>query len=115
VALSQPTTTVGVSPIGDPGTTYFDVLFSPSGSLMYTPGGIVCLWVRDPEKTPHPRIDFGPPAVADGKNAYDAAGEQALVTVYTHTGAIATHPPSHAPSTNNDPYKYAKDGINSGL
>jgi hypothetical protein len=120
VALAPSTyrTTTGVNPISDgAGGYYFDVLFSPNGGVMYTSDGLVCLWVRDPEKTPHPRWwdQAAGPAGIDSKLAYDAAGEQALVTVYTHTGAIATHPPSYAPQTNNDPYRYAKDGINSGL
>lgn len=116
--LSGVTTSIGVSPVMTGATQgYVDVLFSPNGTVMYTPGGVVCLWVRDPEKTPHPRI--GPTGVADDRAAYDAAGEQALVVVYTHTGLIATHPPAGppagAPAGSFDPYQYAKDGINSGL
>jgi prepilin-type N-terminal cleavage/methylation domain-containing protein len=114
VRTTPPTTTYGVAPTTDvTGTTaHFDILFSPSGNVMYSTGGIICLWVRDPEKTPHPRVG---PAGIDDRAAYNAAGEQSLVTVYTHTGVIATHPPAWAPSANNDPYHYAKDGMNSGL
>jgi type II secretory pathway pseudopilin PulG len=111
------TTTIGVWPVADgAGGYYFDILFAPSGNVMFTPGGIICLWVRDPSKTPHPRWDLTlGPAGLDARSAYDAAGEQALVTIFTHTGVIATYPPAYAPDANGDPYRYAKDGVNSGF
>jgi prepilin-type N-terminal cleavage/methylation domain-containing protein len=112
-------TTFGVTyPAGIPAAQqkYFDILFSPSGSVMFNPSGLICLWVRDPDKVAHPRLDptTGAPNDATG---FNAAGEQVLVTVYTQTGLIATHPvnPSGLSSPGYDPYQYAKDGVNSGL
>ena len=43
----------------------------------------------------------------------DKAGQMILIAIYPKTGAIATQ--SVAPISSNDPYKFAKDGINTGL
>lgn len=94
--LATNPTTIGVTPAG---VQYFDVLFSPSGQVLGTSGAQIALWLRDGDK------------VADPRASFDAAGEQVLVTVYTRTGAIATHPVTNGP----DPYTAAKDGLNSGL
>ena len=100
-----------------PGTVpqYFDVLFAPSGQVLNTQDAVVVLWLRDPDKTPHPRLDdpalFATSPGADTGKSFDAAGEQVLVTVYARTGLIATHPVSKG----SDPYAAAKDGLNSGL
>ncbi len=120
---SPVTTTFGVSPVFPAGQQpYFDVLFSPSGQILNnaTGSGIICLWVRDPDKVAHPRFDAatGIPAGVDRRAEFDAAGEQVLVTIYTQTGLIATHPPVPPPVPSIpgfDPYQYAKDGANSGL
>lgn len=83
---------------------YFDILFSPTGQVMNNSNGIICLWMRDPEQTPHPRLP-------DDATGFDAAGEQVLVVVYTRTGMIATQPVTRG----TDPYSAAKDGVNIGL
>jgi Tfp pilus assembly protein FimT len=118
--LGNPSTTLGVTPVFPPAwpneQAYFDILFAPSGAVMYNPSGLICLWVRDPDKVPHPRLD---PATGTPNDfaGFNAAGEQVLVTIYTGTGLIATHPvnPSGLTLPTYDPYQYAKDGINSGL
>ncbi len=105
ITLPGPTvvapTTAGVSPVPTAAPQYFDVLFSPSGQVLGAGDGLICLWLRDGDKTTDPR-----PA-----GAFDQAGEQVLVTVYTRTGLIATHPVTNGA----DPFVAAKDGLNSGL
>lgn len=106
-AVGQPTTTVGVTM--DP-TGHFDILFSPSGQVLNNPNGLICLWVRDPEKLQ------GNPRLPNDSAGYDLAGEQILVTIYTRTGFIATHPISTLGfGPGYDPWLFAKDGVNSGF
>ncbi len=106
----QPTTTVGVTM--DPGTVaaptyqYFDILFAPSGQVLNNASGVIVLWVRDPDKL------AGHPRLPDDATGYDLAGEQLLVTIYTRTGFIATHPVS---TIGGNPYLFALDGTNSGF
>ncbi|MFO0846972.1 MAG: hypothetical protein U0871_00225 [Gemmataceae bacterium] len=120
------TTTFGVdvntptsSPAPPGSWEYFDILFTPTGQVQNPQGGLICLWIRDPDKLgpannlqPHPR--FQPPTPTDSPAAFDQAGEQVLVTVYTRSGYIAVHPVTR-PGTGPDPYTAAKDGINSGF
>ena len=125
-AAYNPPTTLGVTLAG--GNQFFDVLFSPSGQVLGSSEGFIALWVRDPDKTPHPRLTAGDAnrldeRLADGSDGFNAAGEQVLVTVYTRTGLIATHPvtqPSGVAPTAAGydpllPYTAARDGLNSGL
>lgn len=115
-------TTAGVTVSGDATTGFFiDVLFSPSGQVLGTSDSLLCLWVRDPDKTAQPR-HFPAAASAEQRadatntQGFDYAGEQKLVVVYTRTGLIATHeilPPTGQPTY--DPYTAARDGLNSGL
>jgi prepilin-type N-terminal cleavage/methylation domain-containing protein len=104
-ALTVPTTG-GVTlapPTGVP--QYFDILFSPSGQVLGATGGLICLWVRDGDKTP---------ATPGARPDFDQAGEQVLVTIYPRTGAIATHPVQPG-TTDAEVYRAAQDGLNSGL
>ena len=102
-----------------PGTLpqYFDILFAPSGQVLNTDQGVIALWVRDPDKTPHPRLKRRPASFTTGTpglddpTVFDAAGEQVLVVVSPRTGLIATQPVTKG----SDPHAAAKDGINSGL
>jgi prepilin-type N-terminal cleavage/methylation domain-containing protein len=115
---TNPPTTLGVNL--DASGQYFDVLFNPSGQVMYNPNGIICLWVHDPDKAAHPREDPNTPGTWNDYAGFNAAGEQSLVTVYVRSGLIATHPvvpPQNAtsPIAGYDPYQFAKDGMNSGL
>lgn len=128
-----PTTSIGINIQTDPlGQQYFDVIFGPSGQIVNNPAGMIALWVRDPDKVNHPRLGDAPasnqlptpanwsaglPSQLDRLLEFDAAGEQVLVVVYTKTGMIATHPivPPQPAGGNPDPYKFAKDGANSGL
>jgi hypothetical protein len=117
-----PRTTLGVrlQPVealtGTVAPQFFDVLFAPSGQVLYaSEGSVLALWVRDPDKVGHPRLDnpaaFTATPGLDTGTPFNAAGEQVLVTVYTRTGLIATHPVSNGA----DPFAAAKDGLNSGL
>lgn len=111
--VAAPTTTLGVTPVAPAGQQpFFDILFAPAGSVMNTGAdpGLIFLWVRDPDLTPHPRL----PTDAAG---YNAAGEQVLVTIYTQTGLISTHPVKPPPYADpaNEPYQFARDGADSGL
>jgi prepilin-type N-terminal cleavage/methylation domain-containing protein len=129
-----PTTSTGFQINQDSlGQQYFDILFSPSGQVINNPNSLIALWVRDPEKVNHPRLGDAPlnnqlptaaqwtsplPTQLDRQNEFDTAGEQLLIVIYTKTGMIAAHPivpPPAAPSQFYDPYKFAKDGANSGL
>jgi prepilin-type N-terminal cleavage/methylation domain-containing protein len=73
--------------------TQYDILFSPSGSVLYqsNPDGQIFLWVED---------------TTAKTNAVPV-----LIAVQLRTGFIATHPV--APGA--DPYAYARDGRSSGL
>lgn len=113
------TTPPGVIPAGAT-TAYFDVLFAPSGAVMYNPSPLIALWVRGADKVLHPRLGdptAAAPSLLDRRAEYDEAGEQVLVIVYTRSGLIATHPlvPPPAGPQPFDPYRNARDGINSGL
>jgi prepilin-type N-terminal cleavage/methylation domain-containing protein len=90
------------SPVIGAGTT-FDVLFAPNGEVLGTTQGSVILWIRDP--------NLASSAEAKSAAGYDKAGQQGLVTVYTKTGSVATHPVTRG----GDPYAATRDGINTGL
>jgi len=82
-----------------------DVLFAPNGEVLGTTRGSIILWIRDPSLT----------TPASGNQAsFEAAGQMGLVTVYTKTGSVATHPVT-TPRVNADPYAATKDGINTGM
>jgi len=125
----NPPTSIGVVAQGDPavsGGSFFDILFSPSGQVLNNNAGLICLWVRETSKTPHPRqYDTlgksdcdGSPASVPPVNTNDLAGPQVLIVVNTRNGLLSTqpiNPPPAAANVNYDPYSFAKDGINSGL
>jgi hypothetical protein len=92
-------TSLNVSTTGD-----FDVLFAPSGQVLNQTVGLLAFLIRDPNKPD------GFPSL-DPLSNYDTAGEMAIVSVATKTGAIATHPVLPGP----DPFLAAKTGINAGF
>ena len=116
-----PTTTFGVStkPDAATGGRFFDVMFSPSGQVLDNNAGLICLWVRESSKTPHPRLNAA--GECDDPITFDAAGPMVFVVVNARNGLISTQPinasavKNPAPASNYDPYQFAKDGINSGL
>ena len=83
-----------------------DILFAPSGEVMFASEGLIICLMRDINRNP---------AAIDLMNQtdLDKAGQMILVAIYAKTGAIATQ--NVAPISQNDPYKFAKDGINTGL
>jgi type II secretory pathway pseudopilin PulG len=89
--------TIPTSPV----QTNYDILFSPAGPLLRSGAttGKFALWVRDGTRDP------GSP------------GEEFLVTVYSRTGLIASHPVDAVPGLagGGDPYSFIKDGKSSGL
>lgn len=93
----------------------FDVLFAPNGELLNAPSGKVVLWVRDVRMaTPRPNGAAGP----DDRTTYEAAGQMALIVVYSKTGAIATQPvtlPAGANVVGHNPYSATTDAVNTGL
>ena len=112
----NPPTTIGVAPTMDASGTYFDIVFAPSGQVLNNASSMICLWVRDPEKVPHPRQNST--ADCDPRIVFDNAGEQALVVVSVKSGLINTqpvNPPPAAPTVGYDPYIFARDGLSSGL
>jgi len=107
-----PTVDNGGSITGDVQQYTYDVMFSPKGELMNTGSrGKVVLWLRNPELI---ASSFPTRTTTTTRAQYDAAGEMVLITVYSKTGAVATHPVA-LPPANTTPYAYTKDGIASGL
>ena len=83
-----------------PASGDFDIMFTPSGQVLNQTAGFQTLWVRQITET----------YVAPDQ--FDNAGEQVLVVIYTKTGAVSTVAVN--PDVN-DPHKFARDGVNSGL
>ena len=83
-----------------------DILFAPSGEVMFASEGLIVCLMRDINRNP---------AAIDLMNQadLDKAGQLILIAIYAKTGAIATQ--NVAPISVNDPFKFAKDGINTGL
>ena len=115
----NPPTSIGVVTQGDPavsGGSYFDILFSPSGQVLNNNSGLICLWVRETAKAPHPRFDTG--GNFDTPLGFNQAGPQVFIVINTRNGLLSTQPinePPAAATTSYDAYLFAKDGINSGL
>lgn len=83
-----------------------DILFAPSGEVMFASEGLIVCLMRDVNRNPA-AIDLM------SQTDLDKAGQMILIAVYPKTGAIATQ--NVAPASVNDPFKFAKDGINTGL
>jgi prepilin-type N-terminal cleavage/methylation domain-containing protein len=110
----------GYSP--NPLNPYYDILFSERGQAIANnglagQGGKIILRVRNSDRPPNPNM------IAPNDVVYDW-GDQFLVTIYTRTGLIATHPlcldlnPTPNPPTVPflaDPYKFTRDGLTSGF
>jgi hypothetical protein len=90
----------------------FDVLFAPNGEVLNT-GALprVVFWLRNTAYT-LPTPPSG--STSSIRSNMTAAGEMALVVIYSKTGAISTQPVMMPPNFT-DPYSAAKDGVNSGL
>jgi prepilin-type N-terminal cleavage/methylation domain-containing protein len=86
--------------------TQSDILFTPQGEVLNSTTGSTILWVRDPSLPKGVTL-----TTANLVANYDAAGQMGLITVYTKTGSVATHPVTRSA----DPYAATKDGINTGL
>jgi hypothetical protein len=100
---------------------YFDIVFSPNGEVQNAGGlGRMVLWVGNTDAVRAVALPTagGPRSGGDVRTIYEQAGEMTLITVYTKTGAVATHPvklPSPTFTATEGPYDYTKDGIASGL
>lgn len=81
-----------------------DILFAPTGEVIGATEALTVLLVRDANL---------PNVVAPLGANYDQAGQMILICLYNKTGAIATQPVNPPPSP--DPYRFARDGINTGL
>ena len=93
--------------VGGPGGNR-DILFAPSGEVMFANEGLIVCLMRDINRNTDPLpIDLTNQAVLD------KSGQMILIAIYPKTGAIATQ--NVAPASVGDPYKFAKDGINTGL
>jgi prepilin-type N-terminal cleavage/methylation domain-containing protein len=89
-----------------------DILFAPNGEVVNAPNPITVLLLRDPNRVP--AVDMNPANTTTYN--FDAAGQMALVAIYTRTGSVATKPVANPQTAaNNDPFVFAKDGINGGL
>ena len=86
---------------------YFDILFAPSGRVLNNSEGYIVLWIRDPEKFQ-----------GNPYNAYEQAGEQVLIVVYTRSGYVSTQPikpPPYNLRPNPEPYVTPHDYVTSGV
>jgi hypothetical protein len=103
----------GINPIGAPLASNavvpalpdVDILFAPSGQVMFTDSGLVCFWLRNETKPPPNTTLGGTPLretaapVATATYSYrffdrarmSVGGESLLVAVYTKSGAIGTY------------------------
>jgi prepilin-type N-terminal cleavage/methylation domain-containing protein len=86
-------------PVFVAGQTQFDILFSPSGSVLFTDltSSKTIFWLRD--------RTLNPP---------DPPGDQVLIGVFSRTGQISAHPPDFS----NPPvsyFNYFLDGRSSGM
>jgi prepilin-type N-terminal cleavage/methylation domain-containing protein len=133
--LASPTVVPpGVTPLRD---VNIDIIFTPSGQVMFTDSGMVCFWLRN-ETKPVPAVNqqargtplFEAAPVVAGNVTYRvfdrarmlAGGESLLVAVFTKTGAIGTYPVFVPDPTNRynqnlreDMYKFVRDAFNRGL
>jgi prepilin-type N-terminal cleavage/methylation domain-containing protein len=123
-AVGEPTlqltgdTCVDVGPgmsIATPVGGELDILFAANGEVMNAPAGRTVFWVRDFRlPTPRPNGAAGP----DSRTVYEAAGQMALIVVYSKTGAIATQPvtlPLSDGVAGHNPYAATTDAVNTGL
>jgi prepilin-type N-terminal cleavage/methylation domain-containing protein len=109
--LNSPPTYWRLYPPANSGGPFpFDIMFSPSGQVVGMPGvSRICLWVRDVSLG-----DPGPSVLPPGENM--------LITVYTRTGHVTSHPVDPAglvPTTNPNnptwnPFRFTQDAMSSG-
>jgi len=105
------------------GTGPFDIMFTPSGQVYvngFTGLSRICLWVRDVS------LNTTGPNVINAANRTDPTvlppGENMLITVYTRTGHVTSHPVDPAglvPTTNPNnptwnPFRFTQDAMSSG-
>jgi type II secretory pathway pseudopilin PulG len=89
------------------GPNPFDILFSPAGQVIGTEGSLgsrICLWVRDVSL-----LDLGPTQVPSGSST--------LITIYTRTGHVTSHPidpTGLTPGSTWNPFRFTQDGLTSG-
>jgi prepilin-type N-terminal cleavage/methylation domain-containing protein len=126
----------GVTPLRD---VNIDIIFAPSGQVLFTDSGLVCFWLRN-ETKPSPAVrqivrgtplfEWQAPQTVAGVSYrfFDrprmlSGGESLIVSVYTKTGAVSTNPvfmPDPATNSYNlnlreDMYKFVRDAFNRGL
>jgi prepilin-type N-terminal cleavage/methylation domain-containing protein len=99
-------------PVGN-GDLYYDILFSERGQVVATngltgQGGKIILRVRNGDRPQNQALS------TPGNIVYDW-GDQFLVTIYTRTGLIATHPMNMDLSPPPDPFRFTRDGLTSGF
>jgi type II secretory pathway pseudopilin PulG len=81
-----------------------DILFAPTGEVIGTTEALSLFLVRD--------VNL-PNVVNPLTTDFERAGQMILICLYNKTGAIATQPVNPPPAI--DPYRFARDGINTGL
>jgi hypothetical protein len=90
------------------GNQPLDILFDQTGQVIGTTGRAanrISLWVRDVSLG-----DPGPDKLPPGDNV--------LITIYTRSGLIASHPVDDTkltPGTNWNPFSFTQDGKSSGM
>ncbi|HEY2784729.1 MAG TPA: prepilin-type N-terminal cleavage/methylation domain-containing protein [Fimbriiglobus sp.] len=129
----------------NPDLQFVDIIFAPSGQVMFTDSGLVCFWLRNetkppPEKTSAdgtlfttlggtPLREIKAPATVAGttyryfdRERMLATGDHVIVAVYTKTGAISSYSAFMPDLTNQynlnlneDMYKFVRDAFNRGF
>jgi len=101
----------------------FDILFSPSGQVIGAEGNLgsrLCLWVRDVSINTPSAAYGNDPTISDPTQL--PPGDNTLITVFTRTGQVASHPidpsglvPNATPTSNTwNPFRFTQDGLSSG-
>lgn len=90
-----------------------DILFAPSGEVIGSTDAITALLLRDVNL---PNVATINPLASAAD--YNLAGQLILICLYNKTGAVATQPVNPPPAVlppGFDAYRFARDGINTGL
>jgi hypothetical protein len=117
LTASQGVTQPNPLPMTIPAINNYDILFAPNGQVMNFSEGLLALTVRDSFKLTVPLTANNWLTVTPTNAAnYKAAGEMILIAIYPKTGAVSTRSVVEPDgSATYDPYKFARDAINSGL
>jgi hypothetical protein len=100
-----------------PFAPHVDIMFAPTGEVINATAEVIYLWVRENPATPLATMTWYGASTPGGPRDpnLDAAtnpDNQALIVIYTRTGAIMTYPVDQM--SPNNPYTHAQTGRGSG-